>query len=66
MQALLQVFIRQGSGQITQYGLSSRKQSELKLVIPMLMKMQKDDLLLADDLYNAYYHFSLILSQKAH
>jgi hypothetical protein len=65
-QALLQVFIRQGSGQISQYALGSRKQSELQLVIPMIEQLKEGDLLLADDLYNTYYHFSLILAQKAH
>ena len=65
-QALLQVFIRQGSGQIHDYALGSRKISELELVLPMLQKMQPDDLLLADDLYNTYYHFCMVLQQKGH
>jgi hypothetical protein len=64
-QALLQVFIRQGSGQITQCTMGSRKESELQLVIPMIKKLKENDLLLADDLYNSYYHFCLILEQKA-
>jgi len=65
-QALLQVFIRQGSGQVRDFALGNRKISELELVLPMLNKMQADDLLLADDLYNTYYHFCLIQRQKAH
>jgi hypothetical protein len=65
-QSLLQVFIRQGSGQIHDYALGSRKMSELELVLPMIKKLQAGDLLLADDLYNTYYHFSLIQQQKAH
>jgi len=65
-QALLQVFIRQGSGQIHDYGIGNRKMSELELVLPMLKKLQSQDLLLADDLYNTYYHFSLIMQQNAH
>jgi hypothetical protein len=65
-QALLQVFIRRGSGQISQYAPGSRKQSELQLVIPVIKQLNEGDLLLADDLYNTYYHFSLILAQKAH
>jgi hypothetical protein len=65
-QGLLQIFIRQGSGQISQYAIGSRKQSELQLVIPMIRELQEKDLLLADDLYNSYYHFCLILSRKAH
>jgi len=32
----------------------------------MLKKMQSGDLLLADDLYNSYYHFCLIRQQNAH
>jgi hypothetical protein len=65
-QALLQVFIRQGSGQIHDYALGNRKISELELVLPMLKKMQPNDLLLADDLYNTYYHFCLVLQHKGH
>ena len=64
-QALLQVFIRQGSGHIHDYGLENRKMSELELVLPMLKKLQAGDLLLADDLYNTYYHFCLIREQNA-
>jgi hypothetical protein len=65
-QALLQVFIRRGSGQVHDYALGNRKISELESVLPMLEKMQADELLLADDLYNSYYHFCLVLQQKAH
>jgi len=65
-QALLQVLIRQGTGQIVQYALGSRQESELFLVIPMIKKMEKNTLLLADDLYNTYYHFCLILQQQCH
>ena len=65
-QALLQVFIRQGTGQISQFSLGNRQESELKLVIPMIKQLGESNLLLADDLYNSYYHFSLILSRKAH
>jgi len=63
-QALLQVFIRQGSGQIDDFALGNRKISELELVLPMLKKMQAGNLLLADDLYNTYYHFCLIQQQQ--
>jgi hypothetical protein len=65
-QALLQVFIRQGTGQLSQYALGSSKHSELQLVIPMIRELKENDLLLVDDLYNTYYHFHLIRSQKAH
>ena len=64
--ALLQVFIRQGSGQIHDFASGSRKISELQLVLPMLEKMQANDLLLADDLYCTYYHFCTIIGKNAH
>jgi hypothetical protein len=60
------VFIRQGSGLIQDYALGNRKMSELELVLPMLRKLRESDLLLADDLYNTYYHFSTVLQQNAH
>jgi hypothetical protein len=65
-QALLQVMIRQGTGQLVQFALGSRQDSELQLVIPMIKKMEKNTLLLADDLYNTYYHFCLVLEQRCH
>ena len=65
-QALLQVLTRQGSGQISQFAISSRQTSELSLVVPMIRKLEKKSLLLADDLYNSYYHFCEILRQGCH
>ena len=65
-QALLQAFIRQGSGQVSQFNLSSRQTSELTLVIPMIKNLEQGSLLLADDLYNSYYHFCLVLLQGCH
>jgi hypothetical protein len=65
-QALLQVMIRQGTGQIVQFALGSRQDSELRLVIPMIKELEKNSLLLADDLYNTYYHFCLVLEQQCH
>jgi hypothetical protein len=65
-QALLQVLIRQGTGQVKQFSLGSRQQSELRLVVPMIRKLENNSLLLADDLYNTYYHFCLILAQGCH
>jgi hypothetical protein len=64
--ALLQVMIRQGSGQICQFAAGSCRESELAIVVPMLRKLKKGGLLLADDLYNAYYHFHLTRSQGCH
>jgi hypothetical protein len=65
-QALLQAFIRQGSGQVSQYAVASRQTSELSLVIPMIKKLENNSLLLADDLYNTYYHFCLVRLQNSH
>jgi hypothetical protein len=65
-QALLQVMIRQGSGQVSQFSMGSRQESELALVISMIRNLEKNSLLLADDLYNTYYHFCLTLSQGCH
>jgi hypothetical protein len=65
-QALLQVMIRQGTGQISDFAIASRQQSELSMVIPMLKKLPDNTLLLADDLYSSYYHFCLLRSQQCH
>jgi hypothetical protein len=65
-QALLQVMLRQGSGQISQFALGNRQQSELLLTIPMIRELEENSLLLADDLYNTYYHFCLTKQQKCH
>ena len=65
-QALLQVLIRQGTGQVSRFALGSRDVSELFLVIPMIRNLEENSLLLADDLYNTYYHFCLVLAQKCH
>jgi hypothetical protein len=65
-QALLQAFIRQGSGQVSQFEIASRQTSELMLVVPMIKKLEEGSLLLADDLYNSYYHFCLVLLQGCH
>jgi hypothetical protein len=65
-QALLQTFIRQGSGQVSQFSIASRQTSELSLVIPVIKKLKENSLLLADDLYSTYYHFCMILLQGCH
>jgi hypothetical protein len=65
-QALLQVLIRQGGGQIWDYALDSRKMSELELVVRMIKELESNSLLLADDLYNAFYHFWLVLKNGNH
>jgi hypothetical protein len=63
-QALLQVPIRQGGGQVWDYALGNRKMSELELAIPMLENLESGSLLSADDLYNCYYHFWLLLRNE--
>jgi hypothetical protein len=65
-QALLQVLIRQGSGQVSQSALGTRRESELQLVIPMIKNLESNSLLLADDLYCTYYHFCQVLAQNSH
>jgi hypothetical protein len=65
-QALLQVLIRQGSGQISAYAIASRHTSELSMVIAMIKKLPANTLILADDLYNSYYHLSLICAGQCH
>ncbi|MDR0603117.1 MAG: IS4 family transposase, partial [Bacteroidales bacterium] len=65
-QALLQVLIRQSSGQVWDYAAGSRKVSELQLVIPMLENLEEGSLLLADDLYNTYFHFCTVLKKNSH
>ena len=57
-QALLQVMIRQGTGQVKRFAVGSRQTSEPALVLPMLAELEEGDLLLADDPYNSYFHFS--------
>jgi hypothetical protein len=53
-QALLEVLIERGSGQISNYKLSSRKVSELSLFYNLLDNIEPGSLVLADDLYNCY------------
>jgi putative transposase len=59
-QGLLQVVIEQGSGAIKHFELGNRHKSELELITRILPKIQKDTLLLADDLYSSYAIFCLI------
>jgi hypothetical protein len=53
-QALLEVLIERGTGQISNYTVSNRHTSELELFYEMLDKVPKGTLLLLDDLYNCY------------
>jgi hypothetical protein len=65
-QALLEVLIRQGSGQITDYAVSGRDTSELTLIPAMLKRLPDFSLLLADDLYNTYHNFCIMQEQNLH
>jgi hypothetical protein len=65
-QALLQCVLWQGSGQIMNFQIGTRHQSELELVKPLIGKLAAGTLLLADDLYSTYAIFSLIQMQGCH
>lgn len=60
-QALLQGLVEQGGGAIKDFELGNRHISELELISRLLPRIDKGILLLADDLYNSYAIFSLIL-----
>lgn len=53
-QALVEVLIERGTGQISNYTVSNRHTSELALFYDMLDDVPKGALLLLDDLYNCY------------
>jgi hypothetical protein len=53
-QALVEVLIERGTGQISNYTVSNRHTSELSLFYDMLDDVPKGALLLLDDLYNCY------------
>lgn len=65
-QGLLQALLWQGSGQIMDFEIGTRHQSELELVKPLIEKLPAGNLLLADDLYNTYTIFCLIQKQGCH
>jgi hypothetical protein len=59
-QALLEVIIHQRSGCIFAYALANRSSSELNLVPDLMKKIpNKQNVLLADDLYNCYAIFCI-------
>lgn len=64
-QALLQAVVHQGTGQVVDFSLGTRHQSELELVCPLIKHLPKGSLLLADDLYNCYAIFALMQKQGA-
>lgn len=65
-QGLLQTILCQGSGQVLNFEIGTRHQSELELVKPLIEKLPTGNLLLADDLYNTYAIFCLIQKRGCH
>jgi hypothetical protein len=65
-QALLQGIVQQGTGQIIGFEIGTRHQSELELVAKPICQLPQNSLLLADDLYNSYAIFTMILKQNCH
>jgi hypothetical protein len=65
-QGLLQAILRQGSGQVHAFRIGTRHQSELELVKPLIEKLPKNSLLLADDLYSTYAIFCLMKNKRCH
>jgi hypothetical protein len=65
-QGLLEAMICQGAGFISDFRIGTRHQSELELAFPMLESMSGQNLILADDLYNCYAIFAIILSKGNH
>ena len=53
-QALIEVLIERGTGQISNYKVSDRHRSELAVFYEMLDSVPQGSLLLLDDLYNCY------------
>jgi hypothetical protein len=53
-QALLEVLIERGTGQICHYRISNRHTSELELVYDMIGSLDEGSLLIGDDLYNSF------------
>lgn len=65
-QGLLQVILQQGSGQVCNFKVGTRHQSELELIRPLIEDLPEGSLLLADDLYSTYAVFCLILKKGCH
>jgi hypothetical protein len=56
---LLQGLVHQGTGKLSNFTLGPRSKSELELFAPMIERIPKGSLVLADDLYNTYAMFCL-------
>lgn len=65
-QGLLEALICQGAGYISDFRIGTRHQSELELAHTMLESMSNNSLILADDLYNCYAIFAIILQRGNH
>jgi hypothetical protein len=65
-QGLLQTILWQGSGQVLNFEIGTRHQSELELVKPLIEKLPTGNLLLADDFYNTYAIFCLLQKKGCH
>ena len=65
-QALLEAIITRGTGQIFDYGLSSRDVSELAIANRLIDNIPGGHILLADDLYNSYEIMSKCISKDIH
>jgi hypothetical protein len=62
-QGLLQILTQHGSGAIYSYRIGGRDESELDVLCNMLGDLPDKSLLLADDLYNCYALYDLLLQR---
>jgi hypothetical protein len=60
-QGLLQVLTQHGSGLLAAYQVAGRDESELDVLARMMPQIPRNSLLLADDLYNCYAMFHLLM-----
>ena len=65
-QALLEVVVARGSGQIACFKMANRHTSELPLLYDMIDDLPVNALLLADDLYNCYEIIAKFIRTKKH
>jgi hypothetical protein len=62
-QGLLQILTQHGSGAIYSYRIGGRDGGEMDILCDMLDDLPKSSLLLADDLYNCYALYDLLLQR---
>jgi hypothetical protein len=65
-QGLLEVFVRQGGGQVAFFKIGTRHQSELELCAELIKGLNPGSLLIADDLYSCYAIFALAMQRGIH